>query len=360
MSPGDSGELWRDRLAALAAPPAPPELIARVVAERSRGARAAIPSGEPKAAGPMIRPRVLAAAVVVLVAGAALLQRWPAEPHGGNELSTSGACGMTSDIGRILSGSVLFLSVACGQEPGDQLLAPPPPAARVDANALRGGTWIYGSVGRDGQVRGRDVYQLSRYDAGGEREWLSVFSRQDSRRTRVDTLHFASDGVTPRLRIVRRTVDGRDIQYITMTYDGPRVEAVSDYPGYPSYQYRLSTTLPAELGPIASTAHGPGCGFAHIVQVLPLRAGWEGSVYVAPLPKNGYRTEPLRVTGDGTVRVPAGTFDCWRVAVGPRGQEWLTLWVSKDSRYLVKEVRAVQDAQGPYTYETVLVSYEPS
>jgi hypothetical protein len=267
---------------------------------------------------------------------------------------------MHSDIGRMLSGSVLFLSVACGQEPSDPIVAPGPPAAVVNANSLHGGTWVYGHVGKDGQVRGRLTYRLSRSAAGGEAEWLAVSSWQDDRRTSTDTLHLAADGVTPRLRVIRRTIDGRDIRHVTMTYAGPQLEVVSDYPGYPSYQDRWSTTIPADLGPIITPVHGPGFGFAHIVQILPLRAGWAGSVYVAPMLANGYRTESLRVTGDGTVRVPAGAFDCWRVVVGPQGREWLTLWVAKDARHLVKVVQAVEGREGAYEYDTVLLSFDPA
>lgn len=354
------GEL-RDALARLDAPRAPRELIGRVVAERSRGLREVIPGGEAAVVGPAIRPRFVAAAAVVLAAAVGALERWPVTIDAGEDRATPtpGVCEVSADVRWVLTGGALLVATACAQEPTDELLAPAPPAAAVNAHARRAGTWVYGDVTKDGQVRRREVYRLTG-PVDDDGEWIAVSTWQDSRRTVVDTLHLAADGVHPTLRVLRRTVDGRAIRHLTMTYAGPRIDVVSDYPGYPSYRSQWSASLPADLGPIVSVAHGPGFGFAHVVQILPLEAGWAGSVYVAPMSAAGYRAESLRVTGDGTIRVPAGTFDCWRVAVGSPGREWLTLWVAKEAHHLVKVVRLVEGSEGAYHTETVLLSFSPA
>jgi hypothetical protein len=78
-----------------------------------------------------------------------------------------------------------------------------------------------------------------------------------------------------------------------------------------------------------------------LLQVLPLDRGWRGSVYsvgpVGPDPsKTGFAPVDLRVVGSGRIEVPAGRFECWKLAFRESPESMLTLWVSKDRGWLVR------------------------
>jgi hypothetical protein len=350
----------RDVVGRLEAPPAPRDLIGRVVAERAKGARVVLPGGEGAASPPVVRSGVVAAAVVLLVIGLATLQRWPAGRAAPADSSSSGECTMASDLARLLSGSALFLSVACGQEPAGRILEPVPATAPLDGGSLSEGNWVFGNAGADGEVHGTQVYRLKRWNGEEGDGWLVVASWHDDRRTTTDSLHLAADGARPVRRVLRRTLDGREIRHITMTHRADSVDVVTDFPGYPAYGYRWANVLPREVTPVVSVSMGPGYGFVHIVRLLPLGAGWTGSVYVAPLPSGRYTPTILRAVGDERVSVPAGTFDCWRVTVEHDDHVWLTLWVGKRPRQLVKAAFAPDPQGRTLPFETVLISSETS
>src|SRR5512134_1796879 len=94
---------WRDAVGRLEAPPAPRDLIGRVVAERAKGTRVVLPGGEVAVSPPVVRLRVVAAAAVLLVIGLAVLQRWPAGGAARRDSSSSGECAMAPDLTRLLS-----------------------------------------------------------------------------------------------------------------------------------------------------------------------------------------------------------------------------------------------------------------
>ena len=65
------------------------------------------------------------------------------------------------------------------------------------------------------------------------------------------------------------------------------------------------------------------------LRVLPLQNGWEDSTSTLSLSLSGNSVVPTRlsVIGEDRVRVPAGTYDCWVVAVHAdqgRGLYWVT------------------------------------
>ena len=75
------------------------------------------------------------------------------------------------------------------------------------------------------------------------------------------------------------------------------------------------------------------------LQGLPLTRDYRGTVNGVAL---GWQETylitavDLAVTGEERVTVPAGTFDCWRVQVGPM-EGLVTLWVAKDGQWLVRQ-----------------------
>ena len=65
------------------------------------------------------------------------------------------------------------------------------------------------------------------------------------------------------------------------------------------------------------------------LRVLPLQTGWEDSTSTLSVSLSGNTISPTRlsVIGEDRVRVPAGTYDCWVVAVHAdpgRGLYWVT------------------------------------
>jgi hypothetical protein len=65
------------------------------------------------------------------------------------------------------------------------------------------------------------------------------------------------------------------------------------------------------------------------LRVLPLQTGWEDSTSTLSVSLGGNAVIPTRlsVIGEDRVRVPAGTYDCWVVAVHAdpgRGLYWVT------------------------------------
>jgi hypothetical protein len=66
-----------------------------------------------------------------------------------------------------------------------------------------------------------------------------------------------------------------------------------------------------------------------VLRLLPLQNSWEDSTTIVSITLGGNGTLPARlaVIGEDRVRVPAGTFDCWVVAVRAdpaRGLYWVT------------------------------------
>jgi hypothetical protein len=65
------------------------------------------------------------------------------------------------------------------------------------------------------------------------------------------------------------------------------------------------------------------------LRFLPLQGAWEDSTLTLSITLNGNALVPTRlsVIGEDRIRVPAGTFDCWVVAVHAdpaRGLYWVT------------------------------------
>lgn len=99
-----------------------------------------------------------------------------------------------------------------------------------------------------------------------------------------------------------------------------------------------------------------------VLPALPLSHGWHGSLYqVAFISQpDARKVAPLdiRVTGTERVTVPAGRFDCWRLAVDVRiwdvQPERFVVWVSQTNGWVVK-TRTVESDR---VLVRVLASYE--
>jgi hypothetical protein len=84
-----------------------------------------------------------------------------------------------------------------------------------------------------------------------------------------------------------------------------------------------------------------------VLRFLPLQTGWEDSAAVMTVSANGNALLPARlsVIGDDRVRVPAGTFDCWVVAVRADQARGL-YWVTKQDPIVVRSTLDVPSLGG--------------
>lgn len=83
------------------------------------------------------------------------------------------------------------------------------------------------------------------------------------------------------------------------------------------------------------------------LRLLPLQTAWEDSAAVMTVSANGNALLPARlsVIGDDRVRVPAGTFDCWVVAVRADQARGL-YWVTKQDAIVVRSTLDVPSLGG--------------
>jgi hypothetical protein len=97
----------------------------------------------------------------------------------------------------------------------------------------------------------------------------------------------------------------------------------------------IARRLPSVYAPYLSDAFAPV-----YLAAVPLSAHWQGSVTLlgwAVIPKDVLRPVELRVTGEERVRVPAGTFDCWRMTISHSGGV-IDYWVRKSDGIAVRLV----------------------
>lgn len=80
-----------------------------------------------------------------------------------------------------------------------------------------------------------------------------------------------------------------------------------------------------------------GAGAHLVVGALPLAAGYQTAFRNLDVQTQAVKVMELKVVGEESVTVPAGTFDAWKVEIAGRGEtDKTTLWVAKQDRELVK------------------------
>lgn len=349
----------------LGAPPAPTGLVARVVAERRAGLRAAIPDGEPLPAPSPVRSHTIAAAAAMLILGLVALNRWRARNDTAAHEVAQGACEMNTDAPGLLMAGALLLATACAQEPSSMPSEPAPPVRALAEGGPREGTWVY-HVGRQGGTTAYEAWHtFRRIDSGDAAGWRSVNLQQNVNasgpgwqgQARIDTLYYASDGLTPLQQMGHTVRGGRERWALQVTFGIDSVHVISDYRGYgdvPPQRRTAATALPTDGVPMVPVAYDPG--LAILLQQLPLTAGWSGSFQMGPFGDGWFRQESLHVDGEETIEVPAGVFDCWRLTMTPPFPPYpYRLWVSKEGQLLV---RSVLGPEGHGT-ERALVSFTP-
>jgi hypothetical protein len=331
----------RDVRSALAAPrlaPASPTLIERVIAERARGSRTILPVEHP---APSRRRRAgvwaafagaaVAAAIVALATHAARAPH-PAASTGRAARSSAGdaPAGDTNRdaVDQRYSVAALFLpEAAFAARPAPSARRAPPAAlsgARLRPGRVEFAQLRAGPAGRLEEV-GRGTAELLAVSVDGRSAWRLAQVWRVGTTVEAETLFVdrASLGllgravhVTPyrsyREITVRQRVLGDSVVGWMHTDRGL---------GRP-----IARRLAAEGGPYVTDAFAP-----YALSGTELAPGWRGSLSLlgwAVRVDDVAVPVDLEVVGAERVTTPAGTFDCWRLALRANGRT-LSYWVRR-------------------------------
>lgn len=197
--------------------------------------------------------------------------------------------------------------------------SPPDPAHhhRIDAAGLKAGQFVYQTtLERDAgtSILGTRTVTVSPATYAGGPAWLVLETRTGDGIGAIDSL-FAD-------RLSLRAV------HWSSTLGEARLAA--EFRGDTMY---VGLTSPIGRRSITSTVPGGSLVSAGMLEMMlrlaPLETAWEDSTTTLSVSLGGHTVLPTRIAviGDDRVRVPAGEFDCWVVAVHAdpaRGLYWVT------------------------------------
>ena len=312
------------------------DLLRRILVSRAGGTRVVLPVAGESGTRTRLRYAAMAAALVAASwLGFRALTSRPEHPHG-------------PSLPPVVDGTPFLPSTVFSQEVRTAPRSPRYPLiSRLEPMGVRAGRWTYDqrSIG-DGVFVSQGANRAVRMTAltyQGKPAWLVTQGAGDS--VVVDR-----SSLRP-LRVVRPMWHARLVQQFS------RDSLVEDF----------HATPPNEARNIHTEAALPGTGrdplliswsaysLEAIVQALPLERNWRGSLYSVGWIFTRDRVPPftpldLRVTGTERIRVPAGTFDCWKLQVREGDQESI-VWVSKQQRWVVMRAHTAFDDSGKWGTE---------
>jgi hypothetical protein len=321
-------------------------LIARVMAERRDGQRAVLPTSDADPARIVMRSGWLraltvaaAAILLVVVVGRARQGHTPQMKAAAPPSLTRKSSPASSDEFAV---SEFFLpKSAFAREPLQADSSAPP--LILDGGRLRPDVVRYARferVGGDARRRiGTESIELTEARIEGRAAWRVVQRRQIADTQRVETLY--ADRAT--LQILGRTIRVQPyMHYLGITV---RQRVVGDsLTGWMQTDSGLGRPIARHLsprsGPYLSDALAPV-----LLGATTLGPGWRGQMSILGWAvRDGDVSFParLRVVGEERVRVPAGTFECWKIAVDASvGMQ--TYWVRQSDGV---GVRALLEREG--------------
>jgi hypothetical protein len=319
------------------APPAPPELIGRILAERAAGERVLLPSAEDRRPAfsrvQKVGGAALAAAAVVAIL--IPLRHVGSHPDAGDALPVAGGGWLTAD--------------AYAAQPGIT-----PPVTGIDGTRVRPGRWTYEMrTVRGGRVVGgveRGAVEVRPASFEGRQAW----SISDGWGGHADDLRETTVMDARTLRPLHRIA--RNVGYshyvVEQWFPGDSVRGTMTAPGK---RHVIARRLPARGGPFLA---GEGAVMA-LMRAVRLAPGWRGSLSTlgwGAVESDLAYPVALRVDGEGRIRIPSGTFDCWRVRAGA-GPHPRAFWVRKSDQ--VPILSRTNPAADGTASEWVLVAEQP-
>jgi hypothetical protein len=207
---------------------------------------------------------------------------------------------------------------------------------RPDPRSLRPGQFEYQmTLERDvsSTIIGTRTITVAQSNYAGSPAWLLVESRLGTAISAADSLYASVDSLRP---IHWGSVQGPsrlvaefrgDSAYGATTVPGGRRSIVTGVPG----------------GTLVSSAM-----LETVLRLLPLQLAWEDSAKTLSITPSASSLLPTRlsVIGEDRVRVPAGMFDCWVVAVHAGDQGRGLYWVAKSDPIVVRSALDVPTLGG--------------
>jgi hypothetical protein len=286
-------------------------LLDRILASRSAGTRVILPVDDTRRARPSIwyATGVIAAAVVVI----AIAQRVLRGPADG-----------------ISSAPSWFANIAIAQP----VSAAIPPMSMGGAGRLHPLAVTYTRIQRNAgreRIAAHHSLLMTREVLNGTTAWRLVRNESEtgSPRRKIDTVFVAADDLRPLAAQITETPYGSFTGIrISQRYDGLHVtgDMHATRTAGPEAHRTFDRMLPAGAAPFLFDALAPVYAMA-----FPLRAGWVGRASVmgwAVRDDDVSAMRTFRVDGEELIRVPAGEFDCWRIAIEGGGQRHL-YWARK-------------------------------
>ena len=193
---------------------------------------------------------------------------------------------------------------------------PNPHRLTVDATALRAGQFVYQTtLERDVSTTplGTRTVAVAQTTYGGAPAWLLVETRSGDGIPAADSL-FADSATLRAIHWSSTLGEAR----LAAEFRGDSLFGATSSP-----QGKRSIVAPVPAGTIASAAM-----LETMLRLLPLQTTWEDSTTTLTVTPGANAVLPTRIAviGEDRVRVPAGTFDCWVVAVhadSARGMYWV-------------------------------------
>jgi len=206
----------------------------------------------------------------------------------------------------------------------------------IDPTLLKSGSFVYDmSLERDASTTplGTRTISATTTSYAGSPAWLLLETRIGDRISATDSLL-----VDPSLHPLHWTAMLGQARLAAEFRGDSAYGATSGPPG------RRSVVMAVPPRTIVS-----GAMLETILRIAPIQIGWEDTVATLSVSLTGASVAPTRmyVVSEDRVRVPAGTFDCWVVAVQSEGSKGL-YWITKQDPIVVRstlDVPALGGAQ---------------
>jgi len=228
----------------------------------------------------------------------------------------------------------LSATASRAQLPADTVA--PPHRIRPTAATLRPGQFVYQmTLERDvsSLVIGTRTVTVAQSSYAGSPAWLMVESRAGQGVDAVDSLYATMDSLRP---IHWGSVQGPS--RLAAEFRGDSAFGATAVPGG---RRSVITAVPA--GTLVSSAM-----LETVLRGLPLSVAWEDSALTLSITPASNALVPTRlsVIGEDRVRVPAGMFECWVVAVHAGDQGRGLYWVTKSDPIVVRSALDVPTLGG--------------
>ncbi|MGI8498513.1 MAG: anti-sigma factor family protein [Gemmatimonadaceae bacterium] len=315
----------------LGSPPAPPTLIGAVLRDRAAGQRIILPTMDTPVAHSRGRRRASMAALAVasiILAALVVRREGPGTPD-------SGPLAVGEDSVPTLRGGLLSAGMLTAIAYGQELPASAgrlPPIALVRSESVRPLRMTYElTYRRDGRLtmpaeRGETVVERATW--GITPAWR-VSSRWEGHPLDVpETTYVERGSLRPLYRIARHI--GPSQFTVIQHFSGDSLLGVMRNA---ARSRPIARALPSDRRPFIA---GDGTALV-LLQSSAVAAGWRGSASIVgwgAAPSDLIYPLELRQISEERIEVPAGTFDCWKIAISD-GHRVQDVWIRKTDRLAV-------------------------